>query len=157
RPSNVLWYIGDEAPDQVKRNTLVMVHDDTVAPHPNYHKKGIDPLTLRRVLSYPSWWGGLGAGDMKASLVSQLMVSEGLKSILPKGQGVTMLAVGHEELQSQGMHALQREDLLKHVTEAICLEIQVGSTLGQLPVLLAGRPGRVELQIGIEGMGSHTG
>ncbi len=68
-----------------------------------------------------------------------------------------MLFVSNEEEQSQGFHAAQEDDLLKHVNEALSLEIQVGSTLDQAPVLLAGRPGRVELQINFSGKSSHTG
>jgi acetylornithine deacetylase/succinyl-diaminopimelate desuccinylase-like protein len=157
-PSNVVIYMGDEAPDMVKRNTLVTVHYDTVPPHEAYEKKGIDPLRLRQEdATRPYLVSGLGVGDMKGPLVSMLLAAKALKGRLPPGQGLTLAAVGHEEQHSQGFHALQHGDLLKHVSEAICLEIQVGSKLGQHPVLLAGRPGRVELQVDIQGKSSHTG
>lgn len=157
-PSNLMFYIGKKAPDQVKRNTLIYEHGDTVPPHDDYKKFGINPYTLRRMHPEHQYiLGGLGAGDMKMSIVSMLMALEGIEGRLHEDQGVTGLVVSREEIYSEGMHAIMDEDRLKHVTEAIPLEIRVGGSIGQDPVLLAGRPGRVELLVSVEGLSSHTG
>jgi acetylornithine deacetylase/succinyl-diaminopimelate desuccinylase-like protein len=158
RPSNVICYIGKRPSDKVRRNTLIEVHYDTVPPHPEYDRRKIDPYAIRVVdESQPHLLGGLGTGDMKGPLVAMILAAERLQKNLQEDCGVTLLAVSNEEMRSEGIHAAQGSDLLRDVTEAISLEIQVGSKIGQDPVMLAGRPGRVELQIDIEGLNSHTG
>jgi hypothetical protein len=162
RPSNVICYIGKRSPDKVSRNTLLEWHFDTVAPNPEYGNSTdgfkVYPYSLRTPNpNKPNEMAGLGAGDMKCSGAGFIIAAEQLRDELDDDQGVTILGVTNEELYSEGIHAAQDGDLLRHVTEGISGEIEVGSYLGQDPVLLAGRPGRVELHVGVNGESSHAG
>ncbi len=136
---------------------LWLNHFDSIDPTGHY-PVGRDPLELTTEPGDSDLCYGLKCNDPMGGVVAMLVAAHLLQQRNERRHGVRMLLVCGEEDQSQGVHAALSQNLVDdRITCLVGTDILVGDTLQGPARLGIGRPGRVGLQVNIEGVDMHAG
>jgi hypothetical protein len=153
KPCNVTIDIGQGSDECV----VFLGHFDKVPPtdYPSDFERNPDQLIQDE--EHHDICYGLGSYDMLAGCAAYLAAARDLQ--VATHRRIRILLVWGEENQSEGTHAAlhSSQDLLEGASCAISTEVPVGAELGDHANLYIGRPGRVGLQLRVQGPTMHSG